>query len=104
MVAKTPYWFNNGEVARIQELNQNYLEQKDIAEMVEIGFRKPREGEASKSMNSKMMLKQIQKDYPSVEITHNNRIKVGLAMKALGYESTDHSNVPFYKVIPLHAA
>ena len=103
-VAKTPYWFNNDEVARIQELNQNYLEQKDIAEMVEICFRKPREGEASKSMNSKMMLQQIQKDYPSVEITHSNRIKVGLAMKALGYESTDHSNVPFYKVVPLHAA
>ena len=35
-VAKTPYWFDNSEVARIQELNQNYLEQKDIAEMVEI--------------------------------------------------------------------
>ena len=103
-VAKTPYWFNNEEVARIQELNQNYLEQKDIAEMVEICFRKPRVGEASKSMNSKMMLKQIQKDYPSVEITHSNRIKVGLAMNALGYESTDHSNVPFYKVVPLHAA
>ena len=103
-VAKTPYWFNNDEVARIQELNQNYLEQKDIAEMVEICFRKPREGETSKSMNSKMMLKQIQKDYPSVEITHSNQIKVGLAMKALGYESTDHSNVPFYKVVPLHAA
>ena len=103
-VAKTPYWFNNDEVARIQELNQNYLEQKDIAEMVEICFRKPREGEVSKSMNSKMLLQQIQKDYPSVEITHSNRIKVGLAMNALGYESTDHSNVPFYKVVPLHAA
>ena len=103
-VAKTPYWFNNEEVARIQELNQNYLEQKDIAEMVEICFRKPREGEASKSMNSKMLLQQIQRDYPSVEITHSNRIKVGLAMNALGYESTDHSNVPFYKVVPLHAA
>ena len=103
-VAKTPYWFNNEEVARIQELNQNYLEQKDIAEMVEICFRKPREGEVSKSMNSKMLLQQIQKDYPSVEITHSNRIKVGLAMNALGYESTDHSNVPFYKVVPLHAA
>ena len=103
-VAKTPYWFNNEEVARIQELNQNYLEQKDIAEMVEICFRKPREGEVSKSMNSKMLLQQIQKDYPSVGITHSNRIKVGLAMNALGYESTDHSNVPFYKVVPLHAA
>ena len=101
---KTPYWFNNDEVARIQELNQNYMEQKDIAEIVEICFRKPREGEPSKSMNSKMMLKHIQKDYPSVEINHSNRIKVGLAMKSLGFESTDRSNVQFYKVVPLRAA
>ena len=100
----TPYWFNNDEVARIQELNQNYLEQKDVAEMVEICFRKPREGEPAKAMNSRMLLKHIQKDYPSVEINHSNRIKVGLAMKALGYESTDHSNVPFYKVVPVSAA
>ena len=103
-VAKTPYWFDNSEVARIQELNQNYLEQKDIAEMVEICFRKPHEGEAAKSMNSKMMLKHMQKNYPSVEINHSNRIKVGLAMKSLGYEWTDHSNVPFYKVVPITAA
>ena len=103
-VANTPYWFNNDEVARIQELNQNFLEQKDIAEIVEICFRKPREGEPAKSMNSKMMLQHMQKDYPSVEISHSNRIKVGLAMKALGYESTDHSNVPFYKIVPLKAA
>ena len=92
------------QVVRIQDLNQNYLEQKDIAEMVEICFRKPHEGEVAKSMNSKMMLKYMQKDYPSVEINHSNRIKVGLAMKSLGYEWTDHSNVPFYKVVPITAA
>lgn len=44
------------------------------------------------------------KEYPSVEINQSNRIRIGLAMKALGYESTDHSNVPFYKVIPLKVA
>ena len=62
------------------------------------------QGEVAKSMNSKMMLKYMQKDYPSVEINHSNRIKVGLAMKSLGYEWTDHSNVPFYKVVPITAA
>lgn len=102
--AKTPYWFNNDEVARIQELNQNYMEQKDIAEMVEICFRKPHQGEVAKSMNSKMLLTQIRKEYPSMEINQSNRIRIGLAMKALGYESTDRSNVPFYKVIPLKVA
>ena len=102
--AKTPYWFSNEEVARIQQLNQNYMEQKDIAEMVEVCFRKPEKGEAAKMMNSKMLLEEIQKDYPSVKIDHGNKIRVGKAMSSLGYESADHSNVPFYKVIPVKVA
>ena len=102
--AKTPYWFSNDEVNRIQQLNQNYLQQKDIAEMVEICFRKPREGEIGKMMNSGMLLKEIQKDYPSIDINHGNKVRVGQAMKSLGYESSDRSNVPFYKVVPLKAA
>ena len=103
-VAKTPYWFSNDEVARIQQLNQNYLVQKDIAEMVEACFRKPKEGEVAKLMNSKMLLTHIQHQYPSVDINHGNKVRVGQAMTSLGYESADHSNVPFYKVIPLKAA
>ena len=104
MVAKTPYWFSNDEVTRIQQLNQNYLVQKDIAEMVEVCFRKPKEGETAKLMNSKMLLNHIQHQYPSVDINHGNKVRVGQAMTSLGYESADHSNVPFYKVIPLKAA
>ena len=103
-IAKTPYWFSNDEVARIQVLNQDYLQQKDIAEMVEICFRKPKEGEAAKLMNSGMLLTHIQHQYPSVEINHGNKVRVGQAMTNLGYEFTDHSNVPFYKVILLKAA
>ena len=103
-VAKTPYWFSNDEVARIQQLNQNYLEQKDIAEMVEICFRKPKEGETPKMMNTKMLLSHIQKEYPSVDISHGNKVRVGMAMTNLGYEYADRSNMAFYKVIPLRAA
>ncbi|MCR4915337.1 MAG: DUF5906 domain-containing protein [Prevotella sp.] len=103
-VAKTPYWFSNDEVVRIQQLNQNYLVKKDIAEMVEACFRKPKEGEAAKLMNSKMLLSHIQKAYPSVDINHGNKVRVGQAMNLLGYEFNDRGNVPFYKVIPVLAA
>jgi predicted P-loop ATPase len=103
-VTKTPYWFSNDEVARIQQLNQNYLLKKDISEMVEICFRKPKEGAVGKLMNSKMLLEHIQHAYPSIDISHGNKVRVGQAMKTLGYESTDHSNIPFYKVVPLKAA
>ena len=102
-VAKTPYWFSNDEVNRIQELNQNYLMQKDIGEMVEVCFRKPKKGETSQLMNSKMLLSHIRKAYPSVDINHGNKVRVGHVMTILGYESIDRSNVPFYMVIPLAA-
>ena len=101
---EAPYWFSNDEVARIQQLNQEFMEQKDIAEIVEICFRKPKDGETAKAMSSSMLLDLIQKEYPSIEITHSNKIRVGRVMKSLGYESVDHSNVPFYKVIPVRAA
>ena len=101
---KSPYWFNNDEVARIQELNHEYMEQKDIAEMVAICFRKPAEGESGKRMSSTEILKEIRKAYPSVPITMSAKVTVGLALKELGYEHTECSHVKFYKVVPVKTA
>ena len=103
-VLKAPYWFNNVEVARIQEINLGYMEQKDIAEIVAVCFRKPQEGEASKSMNSNQLLQVIQREYPLVKISHSVKVQLGLAMKELGFEHTNHSNVACYKVVPLMVA
>ena len=101
---KAPYWFNNVEVARIQEINLGYMEQKDIAEIVAVCFRKPQEGEASKSMNSNQLLQVIQREYPLVKVSHSVKVQLGLAMKELGFEHTNHSNVACYKVVPLMVA
>ena len=103
-VLKAPYWFNNVEVARIQEINLGYMEQKDIAEIVAVCFRKPHEGEASKSMNSNQLLQVIQREYPLVKISHSVKVQLGLAMKEFGFEHTNHSNVACYKVVPLMVA
>ena len=99
-----PYWFNNDEVARIQELNQEFMEQKDIAEIIAVCFRKPKEGELVKSMNSTQMLELIRKQYPSVQVNHSNKVHLGFAMKELGYEHSKTGNVAYYKVVPLIAA
>lgn len=103
-VQKSPYWFNNDEVARIQQLNQNYLEQKDIADIVRICFRKPEPGELAQSMNCERLLEIITKEYPSVKATHGTKVYLGKAMHTLGFESTDCGHVAHYKVIPLKAA
>ena len=101
---KAPYWFNNDEVKRIQQLNLNYMEQKDIAEMVNVCFRKPQEGEVAQKLNGKEMLEMIRQEYPSLTISHSMKVQLGFAMKELGYEHPSRSNVMYYKVIPLKAA
>ena len=103
-VAKTPYWFSNEEVARIQELNLNYMTQKDMAEIISACFRKPVEGEVVKSLNSAEMLKIIQREYPSVKSDHSTKVHIGLAMKELGFEHTKRGCVSYYKAVPLKAA
>ena len=103
-VAKAPYWFNNLEVARIQELNLGFMEQKDMAEIVAVCFRKPLEGETPRAMNSTQLLQVIQQEYPQVKINHGTRVHLGVAMRELGFEHANRSNIPFYKVIPLTAA
>ena len=100
-VAKAPYWFNNNEVARIQELNQGFMEKKDIAELVSIFFRKPEEGEKGTKMNSKQMIEVIQKEYPMVKDDHSTKVNLGFAMKELGYVSNERGHVAFYSVVPL---
>ena len=102
--AKTPFWFNNDEVARIQELNHAFMVQKDMKEMVESTFRKPEKGEKAEAMNSTMMLQHIQQKFTSLKINQSAKVKLGLAMSALGYDSTARSNVAFYQVVPIKAA
>ena len=99
-----PYYFNNEEVARIQEMNLEFMEQKDIAKIIDACFRKPKEGELVKPMNSTQMLALISKEYPSLKVNHSTKVHLGIAMKELGYEHTEHSHVAFYKVVPLIAA
>ncbi len=101
---KAPYWFNNEEVLRTQQLKQELMDQKYIAEIILACFRKPKEDEVVKTMNSTEMLKIIQKEYPSVQSTHGTKVSIGTAMKELGYEHKEHSHVAYYKVVPLHTA
>ena len=100
----TPYWFNNEEVARIQQLNLAYMQQKDIAEMVQACFRKPTEGEKVKSLNTTEMLEIIRNEYPNVAVTTKAKVELGRVLADLDYERKSHSNVAYYKAVPRTAA
>ena len=99
-----PYWFNNEEVMRIQELNLGYMQQKDISEMVKACFRKPTEGEKVKSLNTSEMLEIIRDEYPNVTVTTKAKAELGRALVGLEFERKEHSHVAYYKAVPLKAA
>ena len=100
---KAPYWFNNEEVARIQQLNQEFMDQKDLGEMFTACFRQPKEGEPCKKMNCDQIISIIQHEYPSLQNTVGNRVRLGKMLSAAGFKSKDHSHVIYYEVVPLAA-
>ena len=99
-----PYWFNNEEVARIQELNLDYMEKKDIAEVLESCIRKPKDGEQCQKLKSGEILKLIQREYPSIKSDHSTKVHLGFALKEMGFECKTHGNQSYYKVVPIKAA
>ena len=99
-----PYWFNNEEVMRIQELNLGFMQQKDISEMVKACFRKPTDGEKVKSLNTTEMLEIIREEYPNVALTTKAKVELGRALVGLEFERKEHSHVAYYKAVPLRAA
>ncbi len=101
---QAPYWFNNEEVARIQELNLNFMEQKDLGEMVDVCFRKPLEGEHVKSISTTEMLTIMQQEYPCIKIDVKSKTYLGRVLKSLDYVRKDHNGKAYYKAVPLKAA
>ena len=101
---KAPYWFNNSEVMRLQQLNQEYMGKIDITQIVASCFRMPKEGEKGRNMKCSEMLPIVQEQYPSIASTHNTLIQMGFALKELGFEHYSHGKITMYKVVPLHAA
>ncbi len=97
---KVPYWFNNEEVRRIQELNLGYMQQKDLAEMVNACFRHPEDGEKVKSISTTDILNILRQEYPAVGITLKTKAYLGRILKDLNYERKEHSHVAYYKIVP----
>jgi hypothetical protein len=103
-VLNEPYWFSNADVARIQELNLEYMDQKDIAEILSVCIRKPKEGEIAKKMSSTELLNLIRKEYPSVPNTQSSKVCLGTALRKMGYDHKNHNNLSVYEVVPIKAA
>ena len=50
------------------------------------------------------MISLMQKDYPTLQNTIGNRVRLGKAISALGFEHKEHSHVAYYRVVLVKAA
>ncbi len=84
---KTPYWFTNDEVARIQERNQPFFKTEDMDMMIKSCFRMPASEEEGKWMVSSEVFKALHAQYPMLLGGMSTRVKIGQALKFLGCKS-----------------
>ena len=101
---KAPYWFTNDEVARIQELNLDFMEHKNLDEMVSCCFRKPEENEVPKRMTCGQVLEAIRNEFPSLPKSRSTSIQIGLVLKGLGFNSRLYEGRNVYELMPKKAA
>jgi len=55
-------------------------------------------------MNCDDMIGIMQKDYPTLQNTIGNKVRLGKTIKALGFKHKEHSHISYYEVVPLKAA
>lgn len=101
---KAPYWFTNDEVARLQELNLDYMEQKNLDEIVCCCFRKPEDNEVPKRLTCGQLLERIRAEFPSLPKSRSTSIQLGLVMKGLGFKSRLYEGRNVYELIPKKSA
>ena len=100
---KTPYWFTNDEVARIQECNLPFFKVDDLETMINYCFRMPEEEEEGKWMVSSEVFKVLHLQYPMLVGNLSTKIKIGQALKFMGCKSKHTRNGQAYQLLALSA-
>ena len=104
VVLKLPYWFDNDEVARIQELNLDHMAKMDLPDIIAHCFRKPTQNEASIPLSSDKILEIISTDFPSIKYDRSTKVILGNTLKNLGYERKEGHNGMLYNIVAKKSA
>ena len=97
---QTPYWFTNDEVSRIQERNVEYFKTDEMDVMLKTCFQMPRSKEDGKWMIVADIFKTLQNIYHTIPCDHKTKIRIGQAMKYLGFESKHTNKGQAYLITP----
>ena len=100
---KTPYWFTNDEVARIQECNLSFFKVDDLEPMINYCFRMPEEKEEGKWMVSSEVFDVLHLQYPMLVGNMSTKVKIGQTLKFMGCKSKHTKHGQAYQLFALSA-
>ena len=90
--------------AKREDICEGSNPKTDIVEYIhseEVCFRKPAEDEHVTPMNASELINYIQSIYPSFPDNISTRVRMGKAMKLLGYDSTNRAHACYFKAVPV---
>ena len=104
VVSQTPYWFTNAEEERIQLMNQPYMKEESLENMLSIFYKVPSGEEKGEWLSLGQVIESMQGTYPKLKNDQSTRIKIGLALRQMGCVAKETNRGIKYQLIELEAA
>lgn len=81
---KTPYWFTNAEVDRIQKCNLPFFKVDDFESMLKSCFRVPEDNETGEWLICSDVFEVLHERFPMLISNLSTKIRIGQSLKLLG--------------------
>ncbi len=98
------YWFNNEEVARIQQLNAAHQVVNDLGTMIDVCFRHPEKDEKVVALTTSEIICHLRSQFPTVSQGTGTSVKLGLLLKEKEYERQNWGSGRRYLIVARKSA
>lgn len=102
-VDEIPYWFGNDEVARIQKANLPFFKTDDMEGILRLCYRLPEGEEQGEWLTCKEVCNVLSKQYPSMKVCNQTKIRIGQTLKYLGCTTKHTRYGAVYNLVSLAA-
>ena len=104
LVIKAPHWFTNAEEERIQQLNQSFMKEESMENMIGYFYKVPEKNETSEWLSLGQIIGNMHNAYPQLTDNKSNRVKVGQALKLMGCLTKETRQGMKYQLSEVEAA
>ena len=104
MEMKTPHWFTIAEEDRIQQLNQSFMKEESLQDMLGYFYKVPGKNETGEWILIAQIIENMQGAYPKLTDDKSTRVKIGQALRVMGCQTKETRQGMKYQLIEKEAA